>query len=380
MSGAKSRVPLKSLMFYPVFAALVLVGLYASWLRFSRGLGATTDLSDQMPWGLWVWLDLTLIALSSGGFIFCALFFVFHIESLKPLVRPAVLTAFFGYSLAAVMLIYDLGLPLHFWHPIVMWNHHSAMFEVSWCLMLYLSVLGIELSIPFTEGLGLFKISGLLHKLCAALALAGAILSLLHQSSFGALFALTPEKLNPIWYSSWIPYLFLLSAPAGGIGFLSLVMFAAEKFAGKILTQDLIRTLNKSLLAILGVYLAAVLIDFSRLGKWGLIPENPGAAADFGMEISLGVILPMVLLCFRKIRESRNGLLSASLLAILGILLNRLNVVIVGYLLENQAHYFPTWQEFAIAIMLLALIPALIALASRLLPIFQAGSCSCVRE
>ena len=217
MSGAKSRGRLKSLIVYLVFAAVILVGLYASWLRFSKGLGATTDLSDQLPWGLWVWLDLALIAISSGGFIFCALFFVFHIESLKPMVRPAVLTAFTGYSLVMVVLIYDIGLPQHFWHPIVMWNHHSPMFEVSWCLMLYTTVLGVELSIPATEGLGWHRISGLLHKLCVVLAATGAVLSLLHQSSFGALFVLTPGKLNPIWYSTWMPYLFLLSAPAGGL-------------------------------------------------------------------------------------------------------------------------------------------------------------------
>ncbi len=372
MSGAKSRGRLKSLIVYLVFAAVILVGLYASWLRFSKGLGATTDLSDQLPWGLWVWLDLALIAISSGGFIFCALFFVFHIESLKPMVRPAVLTAFTGYSLVMVVLIYDIGLPQHFWHPIVMWNHHSPMFEVSWCLMLYTTVLGVELSIPATEGLGWHRISGLLHKLCVVLAATGAVLSLLHQSSFGALFVLTPGKLNPIWYSTWMPYLFLLSAPAGGLGFLVLQMCAGEKFSGKIFTRDLIRTLSKSMIAILGIYLAVALIDFTRMGKWALISANPRAATYYGIEILLGVIVPMAALSFRRMRETRLGLLIASLMAILGILLNRINIVIVGFILQNKAHYFPSWQELAIAIMLFVASMVLIGLVGRLFPIFQA--------
>jgi len=360
--------------FYLVLAAIILAGGYASWIRFAKGLGASTHLSDAVPWGLWVWFDLSLVPLSAGGFIFCALFFIFNFERFQPLVRPAVLTAFTGYSVVVIALIYDLGLPHRFWHPLVMWNYHSAMFEVAWCIALYLSVLGLEMSIPAAEGTRWPKTAGFLKKFCAAFALVGAVLSILHQSSLGTLFLLTPEKLSPLWYSSWLPILFLASSLAGGTGFLILELLLAEKFLKAKFPEALIRSLGKMMAAALFVYLLLVLADFTRAGKWHLLASDSKGITSFAAEIFLGVILPLALLFFRKTRATRTGLSLVSILSVTGVILNRLNVTLVGFLLQNKAHYFPSWQEIAITLMLTGFGLVLFVFVSRRLPIFQEES------
>jgi len=364
----------RSLLAIALFSAIILAGVYASWLRFSQGLGLTTNLSDKLPWGLWVWLDLGIIAFSSCGFIFCAAYFVFHIESIKPLVRPAVLIAFIGYTMAGLLLIYDLGLPQHFWHPITMWNFHSPMFEISWCLMLYATVLALEITIPVTEGLGLFSLNSFLHKFCAVLASAGVILSLLHQSSFGTLFVITPERLHPIWYSTWLPYLFLFSAPIGGISFLSILLFLAEDRAGKILNSNLVKILSRALSVVLVFYLALLIADFFKNHKWHLLIQEPKVAGWFSLEILFTIFLPLIILRLPRLKDQRFGLFLSSFLAVFGIALNRLNVVVIGYILENKTFYIPTWQEWSIALMVFIFSVLLIQLIARLFPIFQANA------
>ena len=130
-------------------------GAVVTVLRFWKGLGAVTNLSDRFPWGLWVGFDVLCgVGLAAGGFTITTAVYVFNLKRFRPIVRPTILTAFLGYILVAVGLMYDLGKPWNIWHPLVMWNPHSPMFEVSWCVMLYLTVLALEFSGMVFERLG----------------------------------------------------------------------------------------------------------------------------------------------------------------------------------------------------------------------------------
>ena len=324
-----------------------------------------------MPWGLWIWFTLTRVAISAGGFILAAAFYLFRVEKFHPVVRAAVLTAFTGYALVGLELIYDLGLPLNFWHPLIYWNWHSPMLETSWCIGLYFGVLSMEMSIPFTERIGWQKISGLMKNLAMVFALVGAVLSTLHQSSIGTIFLISQGKLSPVWYSSALPILFLASALAGGLGFLILELFLAQRFLDWHFPQDLVKPFGKLLLALLSIYFVLLAADCIRLEKWNFLANDPKAAVWFGVEVGLGLVLPMALLASRRIRESAAGVRTAAVLAVIGVFLNRLNVTVVGFLLPSKAHYFPTWQEISTTLMILAIGMIFFITFAKLFPIFQ---------
>ena len=205
----------------------MLIGLAASVAaaRFLFGMGATTNLSDANPWGVWVGFDVMGgVALAAGGFIVTATVYIFKLERFHSVVRPAVLTAFLGYAAVAVGLLFDLGLPWNIWHMIVFWNPHSPLFEVGWCVMLYLTVLSLEFfPVPAEEFPRLAKIRRRADQGAAAVGDCWA-------SDFppctsprsGSLFLIMPYRLHPLWYSPILPVLFLLSAIALG---LAMVMF-----------------------------------------------------------------------------------------------------------------------------------------------------------
>src|SRR3972149_5941341 len=128
-----------------IFAALMLGGLYATYVRVVYGLGGATNLSDEFPWGLWIGFDILCgVGLAAGGFTLAAIVYIFNLERYKPILRATILTAFLGYLLVIVALLFDLGRPYRIWHPLVMWNPRSVMFEVAWCVMLYTTVLALE--------------------------------------------------------------------------------------------------------------------------------------------------------------------------------------------------------------------------------------------
>ena len=127
-----------------VFAVIMVLGLYATAIRFARGLGAATNLSDQFPWGIWVGFDVLCgVMLAAGGFTLTAAVHILNIKRWHSIVRPTVLTAFLGYVLVSLALLFDLGKPYNIWHPLIMRNPHSVMFEVAYCVMLYTTVLSL---------------------------------------------------------------------------------------------------------------------------------------------------------------------------------------------------------------------------------------------
>ncbi|MEK7448726.1 MAG: NrfD/PsrC family molybdoenzyme membrane anchor subunit, partial [Planctomycetota bacterium] len=197
---------------------LILLGAVMAVYRFAKGLGASTNLSDTFPWGLWIGVDvLSGVALAAGGFTIAAAVYIFNLKKYHPILRPAILTAFLGYMVVIVALLFDLGKPYNIWHPMVMWQPHSVMFEVGWCVMLYSTVLALEFSPAALEK---FKMDGLLKIIKVVtipLVIAGIILSTLHQSSLGSLFLIVPDKLHSIWYTPLLPVMFFVSAVMVGL-------------------------------------------------------------------------------------------------------------------------------------------------------------------
>ena len=176
---------------------ILLVGLVASIIRFTRGLGSATGLNDSTPWGLWIAFKLVFVAIAGGGFTLAGMVYIFHLERFRPILRRAILIALLGYGSFIVSLIFDLGLPWHIYMPVLNWQHHSVMFEIAWCVMLYFSVLVLEFSPAILEhpwfNHQIFKtILRWLHRLTLPLVIAGIILSTLHQSSLGSLFLIMP--------------------------------------------------------------------------------------------------------------------------------------------------------------------------------------------
>ncbi|MBI3950454.1 MAG: Ni/Fe-hydrogenase cytochrome b subunit [Acidobacteria bacterium] len=370
---AKLNIP-KLTFWRGVLFIILASGLYSTFVRFSGGLGASTALSDRFPWGLWIGFDVLCgVALAAGGFTISAVVYIFHIERFKPIIRPTILTAFLGYSLVVVALMFDLGKPYNIWHPIIMWNPHSVMFEVAWCVMLYTTVLALEFSPMLFERLRMEKAVKTIHALTIPLVILGVILSMLHQSSLGSLFLIVPHKLHPLWYSPLLPVFFFISAVALGCAMTILESFLSFRVFRKRLELDLLADLGKVIVVVLAVYLVLKIQDLTGKGALGLAFESSYAGRMFLAEMLLGIITPIIMLAIPRIRTNDFGLFVSALMVVLGFIMNRLNVSITGIEAYSGVSYFPSWTEVSVTIMIVALGFVLFGLAVKYLPVFPAG-------
>ncbi|MEW6404282.1 MAG: NrfD/PsrC family molybdoenzyme membrane anchor subunit [Chloroflexota bacterium] len=333
--------------------AIVFAGLVAALIRFTRGLGAGTGLNDSTPWGLWIAFKLGFVALAGGGFTLAAVVYIFHLENYRPILRRAILMAMLGYSSFVISLIFDLGLPWHMYR-IVNWQHHSVMFEIAWCVILYLSVLILEFSPAILEhpwfGKPIFKtILHWLHKLTPPLVIAGIVLSTLHQSSLGSLFLIMVHRVHPLWYSPWLPYLFFTSAISAGLMALVMEGFIIERWFRRGMYFGLLTTLGKWVTIPLALYL---ILRLSDLFLRGILPgalDGSWQSILFLAEICVGGLIPLGLLAFRKTRESREGLLTSAALVITGIVSQRMSLSMFTMFQPAGMHYFPSMAETLIA-------------------------------
>jgi Ni/Fe-hydrogenase subunit HybB-like protein len=362
-----------------VFLALMVAAFYATLLRFGRGLGASTNLNDQFPWGLWIGFDVLCgVMLAAGGFTLTAAVHIFNIKRLHPIVRPTILTAFLGYVLVCVALMFDLGRPYRIWHPLIMRNPHSVMFEVAYCVMLYTSVLALEFSPIVLERFNLQKPLKIIRGVLIPLVICGVILSTLHQSSLGTLYLIMPEKLHPFWYSPLLPFFFFLSAIAVGLAMTIFESSMSSKYFGRQLELPILQELGRVLLVVLSVF---AILRFEDLLHRGVLPLmlRPGYEMYlFWLEVILSLAAPLLLLSQRKIRQSASGLYLSSVLVVLGFITNRLNVSITGMETAAGMHYVPKWTEIAITGAIIAAGFALFGVAVKYLPIFPAEQHSAV--
>ena len=357
-----------------IFAAIMASGLYATYLRVFYGLGGATNLSDKFPWGIWIAFDVMCgVGLAAGGFTLVAMVHIFNIEKYKPILRPAILTAFLGYSLVVVGLLYDLGRPDRLWHPLVMWNPHSVMFEVAWCVTLYSTVLFLEFLPVVLEKFGLHKPLQWIHKISVPLMILGVLLSTLHQSSLGSLFLIVPEKLYPLWYSPILPLLFYISAIAVGLAMTIFESWHSSRAFGRALELPLLMSMGRVLAVVLSVYLWIRFLDLSHRHVFALLLQNRIETWLFGLEIAL-MVVPTVLLYQRAIRSSPGRLYACAVMVVFGFIANRLNVGTTGLEAGSGTHYIPRWSEVAVTLSIVAAGFAIFRLIGEYFPIFEVHS------
>lgn len=358
-----------------VFWVILGAGLVATWVRFTQGLGASTALSDDFPWGLWVGFDVLCgVGLAAGGFAVMALVHIFDIERYRPIVRPTILTAFLGYLLVILALLFDLGRPYRIWHPLIMQNPHSVMFEVAWCVMLYTTVLALEFSPVVFERLRLERPRRILHAVSVPLVVLGVLLSTLHQSSLGSLFLIVPEKLHPLWYSPMLPVFFFISALGVGFAMVVFESWLSGRAFGKELEIPLLADLARVVVVIQTIYVVWRVEDLVSRGAIHYVWTTPLASATFVSEMLIGSLVPIVLFSIPRVRHSPRGLFAGATCTVLGFVLNRLNVGVTGLELGTGVRYFPSWMEIAVTMMIVALGFALFGLAVKHLPIFESPS------
>jgi Ni/Fe-hydrogenase subunit HybB-like protein len=357
-----------------IFAAIMASGLYATYLRIFYGLGGSTNLSDKFPWGLWIAFDVMCgVGLAAGGFTLVAMVHIFNVEKYHPILRPAILTAFLGYSLVVVGLLYDLGRPDRLWHPLVMWNPHSVMFEVAWCVTLYTTVLFLEFLPVVLERFGLHKPLDWIHKISVPLMILGVLLSTLHQSSLGSLFLIVPEKLYPLWYSPILPLLFYVSAIAVGLAMTIFESWHSSRAFGRALELPLLMSMGRVLAVVLSVYLWIRFLDLSHRHAFALLSQNRIETWLFGLEIVL-MVVPTVLLYQQRIRSSPGRLYACAVMVVFGFIANRLNVGTTGLEAGSGTHYIPRWSEVAVTLSIVAAGFLIFRLIAQYFPIFEAHS------
>lgn len=354
---------------------LGLVGLFGvvALYRLAMGLGASTNLNDTYPWGLWIAMDVMVgVALAAGGFAIAAAVYVFNLKKYKPVVRPAILTAYFGYLMVSVGILLDIGKPHVLWHGLVMWQPQSVMFEVIMCVVMYLSVLTFEFAPFLLEGIGKGELAKKLHgpAILFPLVIFGITLSFFHQSSLGAMFLIVPTKLSHLWWTTVLPYNFYLSCIAAGLAMVSCEGYLAARFFKHEAELDIMEGLAKGTAIALLAYLAMRLGDLAVKGNLALAFDGSTTGALFLIEVVGGAVLPMLLLALPAIRRSAGRIFAVQLLVIGGVILNRFNV---NFLTQGRggSSYFPSWMEIAITVGLIAAIMLLYRAAVIKLPIFS---------
>ena len=354
-----------------VLLVILVLGLYSTFRRFVFGLGDATNMSDTFPWGIWIGFDvISGVGLGAGGFVITAIVYIFNLERYRPIVRPAVLTAFFGYVLVVVGLLYDLGQPHRIWHLLIYWNHHSVLFEVGWCVMTYTTVLALEFSGYFFEKMRWTKLVKIQHAAIIPLVILGIILSTMHQSSLGSLFLIFPDKVHPLWYTPLIPLFFYISCIAVGLAMVIFESFLSSRAFKRELEFDILVRLSRILAVILAFFFLFKIEDLIRHGAFMAMFEGSYESWLFLAEILLGVLLPSILLFIPKIRNNPTGMFTAACFAVFGFFFGRLNVTITSMERVNKAIYFPAWTEWMTTIFLVAIGFTAFALAVKYLPIF----------
>ena len=353
-----------------IFAALGVAFLYATYLRVRYGLGGSTNLSDQFPWGLWIGFDILCgVGLAAGGFTLVAVVHIFNVERYQPILRPAILTAFLGYLLVVFALLFDLGRPDRVWHPLVLWNPHSVMFEVGWCVTLYTTVLFLEFIPIVFERFGLERPLGWMKLISVPLMIVGILLSTLHQSSLGSLYLIVPHKLDALWYSPLLPLLFYVSAICVGLAMTMFESWHSSRALGRPLESDLLASMARVLAVLSAVYLMIRFLDLKHREALGLIFQNRPESWLFGLEIAL-LAAPTLLLFRAGVRRSPGALYATAVVWIFGFIANRLNVAITGMERGSGTHYVPKWTEVTVTLFIVALGFAIFKVVAKYFPVF----------
>ncbi len=354
-----------------VVAIIAAIGFVFLAMRYIFGIGFVTNLNQFFPWGIWIGLDVAAgVALAAGGFTTAALGHIWHRDKYEVLIRPALLTALLGYTFVALGVVTDIGRWYYIWHPLIMWNGNSALFEVGMCVMIYLSVLYIEFLPIVTERfIGRVNLPGILssfnkiidsllrlldrtlNKFMFIFIIAGVVLSCLHQSSLGTLMVIAGEKMHPLWQTPVLPLLFLLSAFSVGFPMVIMESLTASRSFGLKPEKDVLTSLSRFVGPMLGIYLAAKIGDMFIRESFVYLTELTLPSIMFTIEILVGVIIPLRMFLSSSVRQSTAGLYIASMLVILGVVLNRFNNFVIAYNPPyTETSYFPSIGEIFVTL------------------------------
>lgn len=331
---------------------IAVFGIYSLIIRFTEGLGASTHLSDRIPWGLWIGFDFIGVGLAAAGFTIAAAAHIFNNHKYESIARPAILTAFIGYMMVVALLVIDLGKPENFWHPLVMWNHHSVMFEITWCVICYSTVLSIEFAPVVLEKFNLVKIQKAVKKITVPVIICGVLFSTLHQSSFGSLYLIVPAKVYPLWYSSYLPLHFFISCIAAGLSMIIFESYLCARAFNRGLNINILSGLAKGVLAAVTIGAALKFADLAAEGKISLLFLNIPETYAFWFEILTGIAVPVFILTNPKWKVNRTGIYFASIFTISGFILNRMNVCVTSLVQSSGEHYRPSFGEISITLFL----------------------------
>lgn len=356
---------------YYILAVIAAAGLSVGAYRLYAGLGETTHLSKAFPWGVWISFDLSTVAFSGGAFTLAALVYVFHLHDLHPAVRPTVLAGLIGYSSVLVILFMDLGRWDRFYHFLIFPNLNSALFEVSWCIALYSTILIYELSPVLLKNSRFSGILPIIEKWTMPLVIAGVTLSTLHQSSLGTLFIVMSSRLHSLWYSMFLPVFFLISSLAAGLAMVisgAIISFWVFK---RTLTPKVIAELAWFLPWVLGIYFTLKLGELLITDELHNLFTSGSYSVLFLAELVIGVIIPIILFLFKKVRENRIGALIGALMVLAGVVLNRFNTSWFAIRPLSGEVYKPHWMEVAILIGVAASAILVYSLVAHYFPVFE---------
>ena len=380
--------------------AMIVIGIVGAFYTLRYGL-EVTNLSDRVPWGLWITHDLSAIALGAGAFTFSAVVYIFRIKRFEPIARMAVFVGFLGYTSAMLALAMDIGRPDRFWHPLVYWNVHSVLWEITWCVILYSTILFVEFlpilldSHFFDNHPRIGALGHMLHKFTPVAAVLGLGLSLLHQSSLGATYGVLSGR--AIWFKPSLPVMFIISAVAGGTALTLLATMLTGKLTHRqLISDDLKRSMARLTGYALLAYLYLKLWDWAATSYYSHSPgtvealellevTSPYRQTFWWVEIMLAGIIPAIILLFPRFRRNDRLLLAGLGLIVVGIVVNRWNVTLSGLIVPPQwspgvignvvaATYFPSWTEVAVSLGVLGYALMAFTLGIRYLPLFPVSS------
>ncbi|RPJ80789.1 MAG: Ni/Fe-hydrogenase cytochrome b subunit [Acidobacteria bacterium] len=340
-----------------IVALILLAGVPAIIYRFAYGIGYASNLTQANPWGIWIGFDvLSGVALAAGGFTIATAVYVFGLDEYHPIVRPAVLTGFLGYAFVVIGLCADLGRPWKLPVPMVYsFGTGSVMFEVGWCVALYLTVLALEFSPAVLEWLGLRKARAFMMKMTLALTILGLCLSTLHQSSLGALFLMMPHRVHPLWYSGYVPIFFFVSAIIAGLSMVIVESAISHRvFRSQIAhehhakSDTLTLGLAKAAAVVLFAYFFLKLQGLIDSGRSDLLLTGYGYWFLFEM---VGFIAAPALLYALAVRPP-NATLARWVAGwtVLGIVVNRLNLSVISFNWNAAERYVPSAIEVLISV------------------------------
>lgn len=337
---------------------IMLLGLALIVYRFVYGIGSITNLTQDVPWGLWIGFDVvTGVAFAGGAYVLTFMVYILNLRKYHSIVRVTVLNGFLAYVFYAGALLLDLGRPWNVINPIIgnSFGVSSVLFLVAWHFLLYMIAQLIEFSPAIAEWLGARRAHKILSGMTIAAVIFGITLSMLHQSGLGALYLMAMDKIHPLWYSEFIPVMFFVSSIFAG---LSMVIFEGsithKVFFSQISEKNdkaqhgIIRGLSKICTGALFAYFFMQLLVFIHGQHWDLL--NTPMGYWFLLEMLGFVLLPMMLFFYSYRTNNIKLIKIAAILTMLGVILNRLNVTVIGFRWDMAIRYVPTWMELVVTL------------------------------